>query len=216
MADNNIHQSLTLTYELCVTEDGEEVIVEECTTERPFVFVTGLGFTFDAFEAQFTNLQTGDTFDFVIPKEEANGERDEEFVFDVPKSTFTVDGEFQSDVIYPGNIVPLLDAEGHRIQGMVVDVKEDAVTLDLNHPLAGKDLHFTGMVVEKRDATPDEVQGMLNLITGKGHCGGCHGHCSDCDDDCEGGCGGEGKCHGKGHDGGCHGKGNGKGHCHRK
>lgn len=184
MANSKTNQALTLVYELSVMQDGEEVIVEECTKERPFIFVTGLGFTFDAFEAQFENLKTGDDFDFVIPKEDANGERDEEFVFDVPKSTFVVDGKFQDDEIYPGNIVPLLDAEGHRIQGMVVDVKEDSVTLDLNHPLAGKDLHFEGTVLEKRDATPQEIQGMLNVITGAGHCGGCHGNCEDCNKEC--------------------------------
>lgn len=205
MANSKTNQALTLIYELSVMQDGEEVIVEECTKERPFIFVTGLGFTFDAFEAQFENLKTGDDFDFVIPKEDANGDRDEDFVFDVPKSTFVVDGKFQDDEIYPGNIVPLLDAEGHRIQGMVVDVKEESVTLDLNHPLAGKDLHFEGTVLEKRDATPQEIQGMLNVITGAGHCGGCHGNCEECDKEC----GDDDSCS-------CQGKGKGKGGCHCK
>lgn len=205
MANSKTNQALTLLYELSVMQDGEEVIVEECTKERPFIFVTGLGFTFDAFEAQFENLKTGDDFDFIIPKEEANGERNEEFVFDVPKSTFVVDGKFQDDEIYPGNIVPLLDAEGHRIQGMVVDVKENSVTLDLNHPLAGKDLHFEGTVLEKRDATPQEIQGMLNVITGAGHCGGCHGDCEECDKECSD----DENCS-------CQGKGKGKGGCHHK
>lgn len=184
MAHSKTHQALTLIYELSVMQNGEEVIVEECTKERPFIFVTGLGFTFEAFEAQFENLKTGDDFDFVIPKEEANGERDEEFVVDAPKKIFVVDGKFQDDEIYPGNIIPLMDADGHRMQGLVVEVKEDFVTLDLNHPLAGKDLHFEGTVLEKRDATPDEVQGMLNVITGAGHCGGCHGDCQECDKEC--------------------------------
>ena len=202
MANSKTNQALTLIYELSVMQDGEEVIVEECTKERPFIFVTGLGFTFDAFEAQFENLKTGDDFDFVIPKEEANGERDEDFVFDLPKSTFVVDGKFQEEEIYPGNIIPLIDAEGHRIQGMVVEVKEDAVTLDLNHPLAGKDLHFEGTVLEKRDATPQEIQGMLNVITGAGHCGGCQGNCEECDKECSD----DEACD-------CKGKGKGKGKC---
>lgn len=208
MADSKTNQTLTLTYELSVMQEGEEVIVEECTKERPFIFVTGLGFTFDAFEAQFENLQTGDSFDFIIPKEQANGERDEEFVFEVPKETFVVDGKFQDEEIFPGNIVPLLDAEGHRIQGMVVAVNENSVTLDLNHPLAGKDLHFEGTVLEKRDATLQEIQGMLNVITGAGHCGGCHGNCDECDHECGETCDDEESC-------GCKGKGKGKG-CHHK
>ena len=44
-------------------------------------------------------------------------------------------------------MVPLSDDEGNEIVGMVVEVKEDAVLVDFNHPLAGLDLHFEGVVV---------------------------------------------------------------------
>ena len=43
--------------------------------------------------------------------------------------------------------MPLSDDEGNEIVGMVVEVKEDAVLVDFNHPLAGLDLHFEGVVV---------------------------------------------------------------------
>jgi FKBP-type peptidyl-prolyl cis-trans isomerase SlyD len=53
--------------------------------------------------------------------------------------------------------------------------------MDLNAPLAGKDLNFKGSVVASREATNDEIQAMINRMSGEG-CGcGC--------DDCEGGCG---------------------------
>ena len=76
-------------------------------------------------------------------------------------------------------VVPLLDADGNRLQATVVAVKKDKVTIDLNHPLAGKDLHFVGMLLEARLATDEELQ---RLTSG---CCGCHGRCEG--GSCEGG-----------------------------
>jgi len=197
MKQNNEERMIAVAYELSVDIDGEETIVEECLAERPFRFVTGVGYTFEVFEKILKPLKEGETFDFIIDAADANGPRDEDYVFDVDKSLFCVDGEFQHEEVYPGNIVPLLDADGNRLQATIVAVKRDKVTIDLNHPLAGKDLHFRGSVVENRVATAEELQSVT-----RGCCGGCHGG------GCEGGgCEGDG-CHGGGGcEGGCHGGG---------
>ena len=97
---------------------------------------------------------------------------------------------------------PLMNADGARFNGTITDVKEDTVTVDLNHPLAGKALNFIGEVTENRDATKDEIQGMLNMLSGEGGCGcGC--------DSCGGGCGDDCGCDGHHHEESC-----GCGHCH--
>ena len=78
-----------------------------------------------------------------------------------------------------------------RFEGLVLDVKESTVKLDLNHPLAGRDLPLCGKVVTARDATPEEIQGMINMMSGEG-CGcGC-GHDHGDDHEC---CGGHGHHH---------------------
>ena len=125
--------------------------------------------------------------------DEANGKRNEDYVFDVDKSIFYVDGEFPADEIWPGNVVPMLDADGNRLQATIVSVKKDKVTIDLNHPLADKDLHFKGVVIENRPATDDEVKGVTQVCCGgcKGgdqSCGGCKGGDANCEADgcCEG------------------------------
>lgn len=101
-----------------------------------------------------------------------------------------------------------MNEDGNRFQGLILEVKEDKVVVDLNHPLAGKKLHFKGSVVTSRPATDDEIQGMINLMSGEG-CGCCGG-----EDGC-GGCGGEHHCHHEGGEHHCHEEG-GEHHCHHE
>ncbi len=184
---------ITVAYKLYVTEDGKRDLVEEATKEHPFQFISGLGTTLEAFEAQLKDLNAGDTFEFTIPNSEAYGEYEDEHVLDLPKNIFEIDGKFDSERIFAGNVVPLMNADGQRLNGTVVEVKEDIVVMDLNHPLAGDDLTFVGEVVESRPATNEEIQGILNMMSGEG----CSCGCGDCGDDheCGDGCGCGGHCH---------------------
>lgn len=175
------------------TKGGEKKLVEEAPLTRPYQFISGMGLVLDAFEAELKELNQGDKFDFVIPCEQAYGPRDEEQVGTLAREIFEVDGQFDSDRIYAGAIVPLVDAEGHQFQAQIIDVTATEVKVDFNYPLAGSDLNFVGEVVEARPATPDEVQGLMNMMNGEGgcDCGSCEG---DCGDGQEGGCGGHEGC----------------------
>lgn len=205
MTTNNY---ITVAYKLYVS-DGEDIkndLVEECSEEHPFAFITKLNCVLPAFEKEIEPLKAGDSFDFVIPCDDAYGKFEDELMFDVPKSTFCINGKFDSEHIFEGNIIPLQGEDGSRFNGVVIEIKADAVTIDLNHPRAGQDLHFVGTVVTNREATSDEVTGMIRMLSGEG-CGcGCHGGCEDCGGECGDGCDcGEEHHH---HDGcGC-------GHCH--
>lgn len=183
---------ITVAYKLYVEQDGKPVLVEEATAEHPFQFISGMGTTLERFENEILPLNQGDKFDFVIPCEEAYGEYMPEGVRTVSKEMFTIDGVFDSERIYPGSIVPLQDNEGHHFYATITEVTDKEVTVDLNHPHAGKDLNFKGEVVTSRPATTEEIQGMLNMLSGEG-CG-----CGCCGGDCENGCGEHGcggHCH---------------------
>ena len=188
---------ITVAYKLYTTEDGKRDLLEETAAEHPFQFISGLGTTLEAFESQIVNLHKGDKFEFTIPFAEAYGEYDEEHVIDLPKNIFEIDGKFDNEHIYPGNIIPLMNSEGQRLNGSVVEVKADTVVMDMNHPLAGEDLTFVGEVTESRPATNEEIQEMIKMMTGEGGCS-C-GSCGDgCGDDCGDSCGdscGCGHCH---------------------
>jgi FKBP-type peptidyl-prolyl cis-trans isomerase SlyD len=195
---------IILSYKLYTTEDGEKELVEEATKEHPYQFISGMDITLDAFEVQVVGLNKGDKFDFTILCKDAYGEYEDERVIDLPRKTFEVNGHFDKEHIYKDAIVPLMDAEGNRMNSTVVEVTDTLVTVDLNHPLAGADLTFVGEIIESRLATKDEIEGMTNLLHSHDDC------CCGCDDDCD-----KDECnhepHHDGKDGNCCGE---HGHCH--
>lgn len=193
------HKYVTVAYELYTTNDkGIAELTEKAPEDHPFQFITGMGITLEAFEREIAALSAGDAFDFTLKVDDAYGPYVDEHVIELGKEVFSINGHFDKDHVYPGAVLPLVNADGNRFDGLVLDVKDDKVTIDLNHPLAGKDLHFKGKVVTHRDATPDEIEGMLNMMSGEG----CSCGCDDCGDGCghdhdheHGHCGCGGHCH---------------------
>lgn len=218
MEQQTPNKYVTVAYELYTDNDkGIHELVEKAPIEHPFQFISGLGIALDSFESKILALAEGETFDFVLKVDEAYGPYEQDHVIELPKETFAINGRFDKDMVYPGAVLPLVNADGMRFQGLVLELKNNTVIIDLNHPLAGKDLHFKGQVVTMRDATNEEIQALINH---EGcNCGG------DCEGGCEGGCGGhhhehgEGECcgkheHGKGECCGKHEHGEGCG-CHK-
>ena len=169
---------VTVTYDLYVGDEKE--LMEQATRQQPLVFCFGIGMMLERFEANLKGKNVGDKFDFTINHTEAYGEYDDENVVDLPKNVFEIDGKFDSEMIAEGAFVPLMDAAGHRVDASVVKVDESTVTVDLNHPLAGENLHFIGEIIDVRDATEEELIRFLNP-------GCCGGYSSDCGGGC--GCG---------------------------
>lgn len=169
-------------YEMYVDgEEGKEEMIEKATIKTPLVYCQGEGMMLPKFEEALAGLEEGDKFDFRIACEDAYGEYDEAGLMELDKHMFyNVDGEFDSDRVYVGNIIPMKTSDGQIINAQVVKVSPVKVTIDLNHPLAGENLHFIGEIVEVRDADPAELEAIRHH-----GCGGCHGHC---DGNCDGGC----------------------------
>ena len=190
--ENNSHYFYKVQYSLFVNdEEGKAELVEKTTEDHPYTFITGLGSCLEDFEKNILAHQEGEHFCFTIPVEQAYGEYMEEHVLKLDKSLFHRNGKFDATHIYPGAFVPMLNEDGNRLEGIVQEIQENAVVMDFNHPLAGKDLNFKGTVVTKRPATEEEIQEKLNY-THTCHCnGGCgSGNCKE--EDCH--CGNEGGC----------------------
>jgi FKBP-type peptidyl-prolyl cis-trans isomerase SlyD len=149
---------VSVSYELYVNEDGTENLVEQTEPNNPFVFLFGSGGLLEAFEDNLKGLKEGDTFDFVIKAEEGYGNREEDQVAKVPIDAFlNSEGKMDEEMVKIGNYLPMVDNEGNRLNGMVQDVDDKFVTMDFNHPLVDKDLHFKGEVTSIREATSDEI-----------------------------------------------------------
>jgi FKBP-type peptidyl-prolyl cis-trans isomerase SlyD len=134
-----------------LTLPGENEVIDKADESHPAVFTFGAGQLIDGFEKNLLGLQPGDTFDFVIKADEAYGPRDSYAVFDLPKDTFAVDGKVDENLLRVGNTFPMRDNNGQRHVGKIIQVNSNSVTMDFNHPLAGKDLHFKGKILEVLD-----------------------------------------------------------------
>ncbi len=167
---------VSLTYELTV--DGE--VIQTVDNTNPMTFMFGRGYLLPKFEESISNMLAGDSFSFSLTSNEAYGERRDDYVVELPKTAFMVEGEFDNEFIFPGNVVPMVDAEGNHLEGTVVKVDDENVSMDFNHPLAGKGLSFKGEIVEVREATAEEMEhGHVHAHS--------HSSCGCGDDDCGGG-----------------------------
>lgn len=183
----NKNKMVSVAYSLYTEGENGKELVEQTQEGQPFQFITGFGIALDAFEKQVAGLEQGQDFCFSLEKEEAYGDYVKERVLDLEREMFCVDGRFDHEHIYADAIIPLQNEEGKRFYGHVLEVGEDKVKVDLNHPLAGEKLIFEGKVLESRDATNEEIQHLIKHMTGG--CSGCGGHCGDCGGDCSEGCG---------------------------
>lgn len=153
-------------------------VVEEVEGTNPLTFLFGSGNLLPKFEEQLAGLKSGDGFEFSLQSADAYGPIVDNAIVDVPKNIFEVEGEIDNNLLYVGNMVPMMDNEGRRLNGRILEINAEAVKMDFNHPMAGTDLHFKGEVTEIREATEEELA--------HGHV---HGNqdCSSCDDKPDGG-----------------------------
>lgn len=190
---------VTVTYDMYVDgEEGkQEELMERATLEHPLTYCQGEGMMLPKFEANMEGLAEGAEFDFRIDHADAYGEYDTDGVKELDKAIFlNGDGEFDEERVYVGNIVPMRTVDGQVINAQIVEITADKVTIDLNHPLAGENLHFVGKIIEIRDVTEAELDAIRHPHK-CGHCKhSCHGDehegCGGCGNEggnCEGGCG---------------------------
>ena len=157
---------VTITYQLKESDSSGEVI-QEVNNEEPFSFLFGHGQVLPQFESSLIGKENGAEFEFVVSSEDGYGDREDDKIVDLPVDIFKKDGQLL-DIVKLGHFLPMNDAEGNQIQGLVLSIEDEFVTMDFNHPMAGLDLHFSGKVIEVRDATQEEIE--------HGHAHGIGGH----------------------------------------
>jgi FKBP-type peptidyl-prolyl cis-trans isomerase SlyD len=155
IAKNNV---VFISYQLAFPdEDGQPDVVEIVDEKEPMVFIHGLSGLPEAFEENLLGLNEGDTFEFSISAEDAYGNLDPNAIIELPKSIFQAEDQSADDILQIGNFIPMTDDQGNRMQGLVVSIEGETVTMDFNHPLAEKTLMFQGKIIKIREATPEEI-----------------------------------------------------------
>ena len=139
---------VTLDYTLIV----EDEVMDSTADGEPIQFIQGIGQIIPGLENALYGLQVGDKEIIVVQPEDAYGEFDPESTEIAKKEEFSE--EVPLDV---GTFLDFSDDEGEVLSAQIIEENEDTVTLDFNHPLAGKILHFEITVIDLRPATSEEL-----------------------------------------------------------
>jgi FKBP-type peptidyl-prolyl cis-trans isomerase SlyD len=171
---------VSVAYDLNVGEENELELMERATAERPLQFIFGVGSMLPAFEKHLGELEPGAKFSFSIAPADAYGEYDEDHVVELPKNVFEVDGRFDDEYVKEGVTLPMMNADGERMNGSVLEVNEQVVVMDFNHPLAGETLHFSGEVLDVHEPAEEELAAINGAMAGGCGCDSC-----GCDEGCD-------------------------------
>lgn len=152
---NEMQKVISVDYRLTRDNEGGDLI-ETSEGKDPLVFLSGVGQMIPTFEENVAKLATGESFSFGIKAADAYGVRNDEAVVDLDIQMFHKDGKLMEEV-QVGATLPLQDQEGRIHPAKVMTMDEKTIKMDVNHPLADQDLHFTGKVVDVREATEEEI-----------------------------------------------------------
>ena len=144
-----IENRKVVTLDYTLTDESGDVL-DTSKGGDPLVYLHGAGNIVPGLEVALNGKDEGDSFKVIVEPPEGYGERDEELLQTVPKDRL---GDEKLEV---GMQFQATGPEGPTLL-TVVSVQGDQVTLDANHPLAGKTLAFDVTVIAVRDATLEEL-----------------------------------------------------------
>ncbi|UCH60055.1 MAG: peptidylprolyl isomerase [Anaerolineales bacterium] len=146
----SVEDDVVVTLDYTLTVDGE--IIDTSEEDGPIQFIQGSGHIVAGLERAIYGMQMGESKEFTISAADGYGEEDPEAIADIPRS------EFPPEIpLEPGVELQLTDKEGDELEAYIVSVDKGVVRLNFNHPLAGKELHFSVEVTDLRSATPEEL-----------------------------------------------------------
>ena len=168
-----VAQDMVVSLDYSLTVDDQ--LIDSSDGYGPLQFIQGHRNIIPGLEKELFGMQIGETREVTVPPADAYGEYDANAFVDIPKEQFPANFEFGI-----GKTIRLSDPQGRLINANIMEIGETDVRLDLNHPLAGKELHFTAKIVDLRMATEEELAAGRLGSGGCASCGsgdGCGGSC---------------------------------------
>jgi FKBP-type peptidyl-prolyl cis-trans isomerase SlyD len=154
---------VSMSYELSV--DGEVIDSSKDIEGEVIAFIQGLGQIIPGLEKALYGMKVGESKQVTISPEGAYGELDEQAFVWIPREDFP-----DSIPLELGTVFEMREENGDTHLARIAELEEERVQVDLNHPLAGKELAFEITIVDLRDATREELE------HGHVHEHGSHGH----------------------------------------
>ena len=138
----SMHYTLHVNGQVLDSSDGGD----------PLQFIQGVGHIIPGLEHELYNMKIGDSKKVVVAAKDGYGEVDMEAFMDVPRNSFPTHVPLQV-----GTELELRDQSDHPVYARIETITDDNVRLNMNHPLAGKELHFDVKIADLRPATEEEV-----------------------------------------------------------
>ena len=141
---------VTMNYTL---KDDQGNIIQTTNNSRPFQFLSGNQQILPKLESEIDAMIIGSKKNVKIAAAEAYGEYSEQAIQQVKKESFPADVDLKVGMEFVAN-----SPEGHQMPFVIKNIKNEEITVDFNHPLAGMDLEFDVELIDIRNATPEEMQ----------------------------------------------------------
>lgn len=130
-------------------DDGK--VFDSSEGKEPLEFVVGSGQIIKGFEEGIVGMKEGEEKEIKIPSDKAYGQRNEQMIQQVPRDSWNADSEPKE-----GMQLMLKSPDGKQMLATIAKVEDDTLTIDMNHPLAGKDLTFKVKVESVEEGKPEE------------------------------------------------------------
>ena len=146
-----IEKDRVVRFHYTVSEVGQAPLESSKEGSEPLSILVGHGNIIPGLENAMQDREAGDSFGVDVAADDAYGERRDGLTQRVPKK------HFGNQRLIPGQQVVLQTNFGPRAV-TIEKVGMSVVDVDLNHPMAGKDLHFDVEIVDVREASPEEIE----------------------------------------------------------
>ncbi|MCP2507403.1 MAG: peptidylprolyl isomerase [Candidatus Thalassarchaeaceae archaeon] len=155
-----VENNKVITVHYTGTFPESDEVFDSSKDKDPMSFLVGHKNMIEGFERELIGAETNETREFTLTPEDAYGNRNEEAIQEMPRDQFPE--ELDIGMMFQAQ------SENGPMQFTIIEVLEDVVKIDFNHPMAGKILKFSVTVIEIRDASEEELS--------HGHAHGAHGH----------------------------------------
>ncbi len=157
---NKVDDGQVVSMDYTLRVDGQTV--DASKPDAPLQFIQGMGQILPALEQQLYDMRVGDRKSITLNAKDGYGEENPEAFMEVPREAFPPDVPLEI-----GTHIELMDRSGQPAVGSIASVNEQAIRLNMNHPLAGKQLHFEVTISGVRPASKEEVS--HGHVHGEGH-----------------------------------------------